>query len=68
MAMKTGMSIWNSRDFFQNVIEDVQIDTITQGRGIQWGPKDKVWDLRNTGCSVVKWRRGSLYRRLIRIW
>lgn len=68
MAMKTGMSIWNSRDFFQNVIEDIQIDTITQGRGIEWGPKDKVWGLRNIDCSVVKWRRGSLYRRLMRRW
>lgn len=32
VAVKTGMSIWNSRDF-QNMIED--IDTVTHGGSIE---------------------------------
>lgn len=39
MAMKTGISIWNPRDF-QDVIEDVEIDAVTQGGSIEWRPKE----------------------------
>ena len=63
VAMKTGISIWNPRDF-QDVIEDVEIDAVTQGGSIEWQPKEGGWGWRNSSILRVEWRRVQLYRRL----